>query len=299
MVSSQAFFWLAGDEVSGSQLHPPSGSIRSVVYLFVCAIIFSHLKGVSISAKQLKDTVLCIHWGEARPLPQGRTTVSPLSPRPFPSLINNCLNLILGVQGRSWRLNEACFLWSGNRVHSKAFASKIPTGDRFHFLCGNTQLPLLVHKVRWDSVHHLALGVGKWPDLAIRELYAAGHGNWFGDEHLTQANERPECFAGASGDRVHALFWSSRSPSAGSACLQIKPALGGTEPRPEAASWWHLWDLKLVMLVLFAIWVTDTWQTDFDRWDQEFSVFSVLMSKLVQRLPSSGHPAYLSPNSLS
>lgn len=154
--------------------------------------------------------------------------------------------------------------------------------------------------------------MGTWPDLAIRELYAAGHGNWFRDEHLTQAKltrDQDALLALLGTQCMHCSgrvkFWSSRSPSAGSACLQIKPALRGTEPRhEETASWWHLWDLRLtnlrlVMLVLFAIWVTDNWQTDFDWWNQEFGVFSVLMSKPVQRLPSSDHPAYLGPNSLS
>ena len=37
---------------------------------------FSHLVGVSVSAEQLKDIVVCIPWGGARTLPQGHTIVS-------------------------------------------------------------------------------------------------------------------------------------------------------------------------------------------------------------------------------
>ena len=36
---------------------------------------FSHLVGVSVSAKQLKDVVVCIPWGGTRTLPQGYTIV--------------------------------------------------------------------------------------------------------------------------------------------------------------------------------------------------------------------------------
>ena len=45
--------------------------------------------------------------GEPGPCPQG---CSSLVSHPLPSLISNCLNLPVGTQGRSWRLNEAHFL---------------------------------------------------------------------------------------------------------------------------------------------------------------------------------------------
>ena len=75
---------------------------------------FSHLVGVLESAKQLKDIVMCIPWWGTRTLPQGCTIVSldcsSLISHPLPSLINNCLNLPIGTQGMSWKLNEAHFL---------------------------------------------------------------------------------------------------------------------------------------------------------------------------------------------
>ena len=40
------------------------------------AVNFSHLMGVSVSAKQLRDIVLCIPWGGTRTLPQGCAIVS-------------------------------------------------------------------------------------------------------------------------------------------------------------------------------------------------------------------------------
>ena len=78
------------------------------------AVNFSHLAGVSVSAKQLKDIVMNIPWWGTRTLPQGCAIVSfdcsSLVLHPLPSLISSCLNLLLGTQGRSWRLNEAYFL---------------------------------------------------------------------------------------------------------------------------------------------------------------------------------------------
>ena len=51
-------------------------------------------------------------------------TVPPLSLHPLPSLISNCLNLPLGTQGRSWRLNEAHFLEIRNGGHRKSFVPR-------------------------------------------------------------------------------------------------------------------------------------------------------------------------------
>ena len=75
---------------------------------------FSHLVGVSVSVKKPKDIVMCIPWGGTWTLPQGCIIVSwtppPLSLHLLSSLINKCLNLPIGTQGRSWRLNESYFL---------------------------------------------------------------------------------------------------------------------------------------------------------------------------------------------
>ena len=43
---------------------------------------------------------------------------------PLPSLINNCLNLTPGAQGKPWRLNERCFLKSKKWGTQKPCAQK-------------------------------------------------------------------------------------------------------------------------------------------------------------------------------
>ena len=43
-----------------------------------------------------------------------------------PFLISNCLNLSLGTQGRSWRLNEACFLRTKKWGTQKGFCAQEP-----------------------------------------------------------------------------------------------------------------------------------------------------------------------------
>ena len=77
----QLLDWLVGGEVSGSQYHQPSGSNSSGVYVLVdsipsLTISFFHLVVVLVSAKQLKDIVVCILWWGTRTLPQGCTIVS-------------------------------------------------------------------------------------------------------------------------------------------------------------------------------------------------------------------------------
>ena len=67
-------------------------------------INFSHLEGVSVSAKQLKDIVACILDGEPGPCPKAAllfllTVCFSLVSHPLPSLISNCLNLPVGTQG--------------------------------------------------------------------------------------------------------------------------------------------------------------------------------------------------------
>ena len=46
----------------------------------------------------------------------------------LPSLINNCLNLPIGTQGRSRRLNESCFPNQRNGGHRKALCPGDPQG---------------------------------------------------------------------------------------------------------------------------------------------------------------------------
>ena len=64
VISSWTFFWWVGGEVSRSQHHQPTVSRQLGVYVLVGSLPllilkFSHLEGVSVSAKQLRDIVLC------------------------------------------------------------------------------------------------------------------------------------------------------------------------------------------------------------------------------------------------
>ena len=82
-----AFFWWVGGEGSRSQQHQPSGSSWSGVCMLggsvpSLSINFSHLEGVSVSAEQLKDTFVCIHWLGHQDYCFSWLFVSPLSPIP-------------------------------------------------------------------------------------------------------------------------------------------------------------------------------------------------------------------------
>ena len=100
MISLWPFFWLVGGEVSGSLCHQPSGSKQSSVCVLVGSIPsltvnFSHMVGVSVSAKQLKDTLCVSLEGEPGPCPKAALLflliAPPLSLHPLPSLINSYL----------------------------------------------------------------------------------------------------------------------------------------------------------------------------------------------------------------
>ena len=75
------------------------------------AIAFSRRVGALVSAKQHKDIVPLLGNQDLAP---GYTIISldshSLLSHPLPSLINNCLNLLVGTYRRSRRLQEACFL---------------------------------------------------------------------------------------------------------------------------------------------------------------------------------------------
>ena len=80
--------------------------------------------------------LLCVIL-EGKPGPSPKTVVLLLldyssfvfaSPPFPPSHISNCLNLPVGTQGRSWRLNEAHFLKTRDGGHRKAFVPRSPTG---------------------------------------------------------------------------------------------------------------------------------------------------------------------------
>ena len=119
--------WLNNNKVRGSQ-HQCSGSRTLECSGFwsgglrACGrrtINFSHVVGVSVSAKQLKDIVRCILEGELRPCPKAALsflkffTASPLSLHTVPSPTSNCLNLPVGTQGREteWSLSPVMKKW--------------------------------------------------------------------------------------------------------------------------------------------------------------------------------------------
>ena len=83
--------WVGG-EVSKSQ-HQPSDSNWSGIHMLVGSILtliinFSHLEGISVSAKQLKDIVVCISIdGETGPYPKAALGCLFLPDRAFPPLL--------------------------------------------------------------------------------------------------------------------------------------------------------------------------------------------------------------------
>ena len=91
---------------------------------------FSHLVGISVSAKLLKDIVMYIRWWGTRTLPQGCTVFSldcsSLVSHLLLSLISNCLNLPVGTQEMPWRLNEAYFLKSKKWGTQEGFCTQKP-----------------------------------------------------------------------------------------------------------------------------------------------------------------------------
>ena len=92
----------------------PGSSVHGIFQASVLewgAIAFSRRVGALVSAKQHKDKVPLLGNQDLAP---GYTIISldshSLLSHPLPSLINNCLNLLVGTYRRSRRLQEACFL---------------------------------------------------------------------------------------------------------------------------------------------------------------------------------------------
>ena len=117
MISSWTFFRLVGGEVSGSQHHQPSGSnLLSGVYGLVGSTQLTPPTWWGSQYPQNRSKVLLCICLEAEPGPCPKAalllllTVPPLSPHPLPFMFSNCLNPPFGSQGKSWRLNEICFL---------------------------------------------------------------------------------------------------------------------------------------------------------------------------------------------
>ena len=84
--------------------------------------------GVLVLQKS-SNILLCVSLeGEPGPCPKAARffslTIPPLSLHPLLSMISNCLNLPFGIQGRSWKLNEAYFIKIRHGGHRKAFVPR-------------------------------------------------------------------------------------------------------------------------------------------------------------------------------
>ena len=111
---SRIFFWWGGGEVR-SLHHQPSGPTglgsTSLWAAYHCKLLTSPT-WKSFNICKIAQRYCVYHlMGKQDPAPRLLLAVcfSLVSP-PIPSLINNCLNLPIGTQGRSWKLNEGCFL---------------------------------------------------------------------------------------------------------------------------------------------------------------------------------------------
>ena len=92
----------------------------------------SRLHCLQNSSKILLYINMSLEWGPGS-CPRAALlfllTVSPLFLPPLPSLISICLNLPVGTQGKSWKLNEAYFLQSKSGGHRKAFVPRNTKGS--------------------------------------------------------------------------------------------------------------------------------------------------------------------------
>ena len=125
---------MVGGEVIGSQHHQPLSSNKSGVCVLAGSIQltsptwwgFSNCKTTQryrfvYPVREDQDLAPRLHYCFL--------IVLPLSPHLLPSLISNCLNLLIGTQERWWRLNEAYFLQTKNGGHRKAFVPRSPIGS--------------------------------------------------------------------------------------------------------------------------------------------------------------------------
>ena len=104
--------WWGGNQQSASSafwVHRVWG-LRAVGSMQLTSPTWRGFQYLQNSSKTLRVYPL---RGDRQPAPRLHycfLTAPPLSLHPLPSLISNCLNLPVGTQGRSWRLNEAYFL---------------------------------------------------------------------------------------------------------------------------------------------------------------------------------------------
>ena len=95
----------------------------------------SHLEGVSVPVNSSKILLYLSVDRETGPCPKTSLDCLPLVSHPLPSLINNCLNLPFGTQGRSRRQTESCFLdykkWGDS---DKSLCPRAPQGPAWYHL---------------------------------------------------------------------------------------------------------------------------------------------------------------------
>ena len=85
---------------------------------------FSHLVGVSVSAQQLKNSVVCVPWWETRTLPQGCTSVSWLF---FPGFCIPSLPWLATLWTCLLELREVCGSWmKAISCNHKGFCAQEP-----------------------------------------------------------------------------------------------------------------------------------------------------------------------------
>ena len=117
---------MVGGGLTGSLYHQPAGSSWGVCACRQHAVSFSHRMGFQLQSSS--NALSCVS-PEGKP---GRRSKAALfldcaclvsAPPPF----SNCLDLTFGIQGRSWRLNEAHFLWSRKGGPRKASVPRSPT----------------------------------------------------------------------------------------------------------------------------------------------------------------------------
>lgn len=102
-------------------------------------------------------------WQGTRTLPQGCTllllTLPPLSPCSIPSLFNNCLNLPLGTQGRSWRAEWSLVPVFKTWGTQKGFVPKYPHRVLLDMW---TEVPLLKKSPSVDAIFNENNGISFW-----------------------------------------------------------------------------------------------------------------------------------------
>ena len=147
-----------GHRVGHSLATEQQQQLLAVGNLPLLIINFSYLEGVSTSAKQLKDIILCICWWGTRTLPQvasvvSQWLVSPLSHIPSSSLIYNFFCLPIGTQERScWMKTIFCNQRNGGI--QKSFVPGSPIGPCSLSVCVCVCVCVLLTHLQSSCRHH-------------------------------------------------------------------------------------------------------------------------------------------------